>query len=641
MARKKLGKYEIIERIGRGGMAEVYRGYHAALDRYVAIKLLHAFLADDPEFKDRFEKEARNVAKLRHPNIVQVYDFEYDEQGDSYYMVMEFINGPTLKERLYELSLKGEQLSRAEAIRIVRDAAKALAYAHQRNMIHRDVKPANLMLDEDGRVVLTDFGIAKMVTGTQFTASGGMVGTPAYMAPEQGLGEAGDERSDIYSLGVILYQLMTGKLPFEADSPLALILKHVNEPLPDPRQLVPDLPEALARIIVKSLEKDPANRYQTAIEFAQDLSALDEHGNMPTPIRAPGMDTPARRQATLPPTKPVVLSTERHHRLNAPANLKTSTPTTPPTPVALPARAEGRLRPLSVLGLALGTAALVLIAFLAFGRENTALGGLFREPSPTPPPITATAVAAIAETPVSSTPNSEPTEIPAREQLSTATATRVRPTTATAPPTLTPTVPATSTPTPSPSATPTPSATPSPDMTGTAAWAFFATQAAATPTPNMTLTLAACDFEYIVAQPEDYNQPPAFSDVGNPRLVPANENFSFDLVLENVGDCDWPEGTRLSYNADLTENPDATVNLERVQEVCEEYTGLNFARQERPNFFLSGPVGVTEQSAPITFTGTAPRVFGCYYSVWDLLYPNSTITIGRPLVLTIRVWGGG
>ncbi|MCD4687141.1 MAG: protein kinase, partial [Anaerolineae bacterium] len=279
MSRKKLGKYEIIERIGRGGMAEVYRAYHASLDRYVAIKLLHAFLADDPEFKDRFENEARNVAKLRHPNIVQVYDFEYDREGDSYYMVMEFINGPTLKEQLFDQGA-GANLPIAETVRIVRSSAEALAYAHQRSMIHRDVKPANLMLDEDGRLVLTDFGIAKIVTGAQFTASGGMVGTPAYMAPEQGLGEAGDERSDIYSLGVILYQLMTGKLPFDADTPLAIILKHVNEPLPDPQSIAPDIPDAINAIILKALEKDPTKRYQTAIKLAQDLSILDEHGNL-------------------------------------------------------------------------------------------------------------------------------------------------------------------------------------------------------------------------------------------------------------------------------------------------------------------------------------------------------------------------
>ncbi len=242
MANRRLGKYEITERLGRGGMAEVYRGYHASLDRYVAIKVLHAFLADDPEFKTRFEREAQNVAKLKHQNIVQVYDFEYDEPSDSYYMVMELVDGPTLKERLTGLSEHGKLLPLPESLRIIREAAGALAYAHSRSMIHRDVKPANLMLDHDNRVVLTDFGIAKIVTGAQFTASGGMVGTPAYMAPEQGLGEAGDERSDLYSLGVILYQLVTGQLPYDAETPLATILKHLNAPIPSVSKLNPELP---------------------------------------------------------------------------------------------------------------------------------------------------------------------------------------------------------------------------------------------------------------------------------------------------------------------------------------------------------------------------------------------------------------
>lgn len=186
MTIKQLGKYEIIERLGRGGMAEVYKGYQSSLDRFVAIKLLHPFLADDPEFKDRFEREARNVARLRHPNIVQVYDFEYDDQNESFYMVMELIDGLTLKDTLEALTNRGEMMPLEEVLRIMRGAGTALAYAHARGMIHRDVKPANLMIDSDGRVVLTDFGIAKIVTGIQFTASGGMVGTPAFMAPNRG-----------------------------------------------------------------------------------------------------------------------------------------------------------------------------------------------------------------------------------------------------------------------------------------------------------------------------------------------------------------------------------------------------------------------------------------------------------------------
>ncbi|MFN8447963.1 MAG: serine/threonine-protein kinase [Anaerolineae bacterium] len=237
MATRKIGKYQLFERLGRGGMAEVFRAHHLSLDRYVAIKVLHAFLSDDPEFKERFEREARNIARLKHPNIVQVYDFEQDNDLESYYMVMELVDGPTLKDVLAELSARGERMQLSEAVRIIREAARALAYAHSQKMIHRDVKPANLMLDHDNRVVLTDFGIAKIVTGAQFTASGGMVGTPAYMAPEQGLGEAGDERSDLYSLGVILFQLTTGELPYDADTPLAIILKHVNDPVPFARSI--------------------------------------------------------------------------------------------------------------------------------------------------------------------------------------------------------------------------------------------------------------------------------------------------------------------------------------------------------------------------------------------------------------------
>ena len=225
---KELGKYELRERIGRGGMAEVYKAYHASLDRYVALKVLHPFLGTDPEFKERFEREARNVAQLRHPNIVQVYDFDFDPVRELYYMVMEYLDGPTLRTRLMQLSLQGELFTIPEALRITRSMAGALEYAHSRDMIHRDLKPGNIMFDADSRVVLTDFGIARIVSGPNMTASGSMVGTPAYMSPEQGLGQAGDHRSDIYSLGVVLYQLVTGATPFDADTPIAIS----NQPEP-------------------------------------------------------------------------------------------------------------------------------------------------------------------------------------------------------------------------------------------------------------------------------------------------------------------------------------------------------------------------------------------------------------------------
>jgi serine/threonine protein kinase len=661
VSRRKLGKYEIIDRIGRGGMAEVYRGYHPALDRYVAIKLLHPFLADDPEFKDRFENEARNVARLKHPNIVQVYDFDYDAESESYYMVMELIDGPTLKDRLFDLDMTGERFAIAESIRIIKSAGEALAYAHQRNMIHRDVKPANLMLDADGRVVLTDFGIAKIVTGAQFTASGGMVGTPAYMAPEQGLGEAGDERSDIYSLGVILYQLVTGRLPYDADTPLAIILKHVNEPLPLPSQFVPGLPDDLERIICLALEKEPENRYQTALQFAQDLDLLDETGHVrqgyevakaqaTTPTFPVASETPVFAQRPAPP------ATAEFTRASSPASaVPPPAVLTPPPPVRT--GASGRLRPAGVAGLSAGVILLVALALFGFGGRKAPLSDLLQSRrTNTPAPTRVAQVEASPGAASNTNPGQTPTMTPSSEPTAAPSATVGTP----GPGTLTPTV-ATSPavvqvasptagevlgPTEGPSTAPvdqTMTPTLTPNMTGTALADFYATQAAASPTPNMTQTLAACQFAYVVLQPEHHDRPPAATDVNNPRLVPAAHEFSFDLVFQNTGTCAWPDGVRLAYNAELTENPDPSVNLSALKNLCPNdlRPGLNFARQEQPNFYLKGGVDITGESAPVTFMGTAPDVFGCYYSVWDLLYPNSTIPIGRPLLVTIRVWGSG
>jgi serine/threonine protein kinase len=277
---RTLGKYRIVERLGRGGMAEVYKAFQPSLDRYVAIKILHPFMAEEKDFLARFRREARNVAALRHPNIVQVFDF--DVEDDLYYMVMEFLDGPSLKSRLEALHQRGQRLPLLDSIRIVGDVGSALAYAHARELVHRDVKPANVILEASGRVILTDFGVAKILSGTQFTATGTVLGTPAYMAPEQGMGQAGDGRSDIYSLGVMLYEMATGRLPFDADTPLAVVMKHVNEPLPLPRTIAPELPEAIERVILRALAKDPADRFARVDDMVQALE-----GAAVDPPRAP------------------------------------------------------------------------------------------------------------------------------------------------------------------------------------------------------------------------------------------------------------------------------------------------------------------------------------------------------------------
>jgi tRNA A-37 threonylcarbamoyl transferase component Bud32 len=251
-------------------MAEVYKAYHPGLDCYVAIKVLHSFLAKEEDFLTRFQREAKVIATFRHPNIIQVYDFDYDAEHSASYMVMEFIDGLSLKTRLQEMAQEGKMLPLDEALRIVIAVANALDYAHRHGMVHRDIKPANIMFTQDGQIILTDFGIARMINTSTLTASGAMVGTPAYMAPEQG-SRAGDERSDIYSLGVVLYQLVTGALPFESDTPLGIILKHINAPLTPPTKLDPDLPSGVEAVIIHALAKDPDNRYQTAWEFAADL----------------------------------------------------------------------------------------------------------------------------------------------------------------------------------------------------------------------------------------------------------------------------------------------------------------------------------------------------------------------------------
>lgn len=273
-----LGPYQITAQIGKGGMATVYKAYQPAMDRYVALKVVATQLTDDPTFMQRFRQEARLIAKLEHPRILPVHDF--GEADGTPYMVMRFLDAGTLKERL-----DAGQLPLPEIDRIFSQLTDALEYAHENGVIHRDIKPSNAMLDKRGDVFLTDFGIAKMAEGSSgLTATGAITGTPAYMSPEQAQGLKVDQRSDIYSLGVVLFEMLTGRVPFEAETPMAVLFKQIQDP-PPPLSLVrPDLPYTLEPVLLKALAKDLHTRYASMAEFrAEWKRALAEAADSPLP----------------------------------------------------------------------------------------------------------------------------------------------------------------------------------------------------------------------------------------------------------------------------------------------------------------------------------------------------------------------
>jgi len=305
---RKLGKYELRERLGHGGMAEVWKARDTQLQRYVAIKMLHANLQADPSFVTRFQHEAQVIASLHHPNIVQIHDFQVSQPPESeqttFYMVMAYIEGKTLAEYIASTSVHGQIPSPLEIVNMFTSICLAVDYAHQKGMIHRDIKPANILLDIHNRArnpmgepILTDFGLAKLLGVSAAAMTGSQMGTPLYTSPEQARGYPGNERSDIYSLGIILYEMLTGVRPFRGDTPNEVLTQHLSIIPTSPVLFNPNIPPALTMVIMTALAKDPNARFARAVTMA---TAIAEALNVPVPegLGPPAYPSDVRNMAT-------------------------------------------------------------------------------------------------------------------------------------------------------------------------------------------------------------------------------------------------------------------------------------------------------------------------------------------------------
>lgn len=272
---EKIGRYIVKSELGRGGMATVYRAHDPSVDREVAIKVLPREMLHDPQFRSRFEREIKMVAALEHPSIVPIYDVG-DEDGQPYF-VMRYMTGGSLSD-----GIEKGKFSVQDTARIIEKIARGLAYSHRKGIIHRDLKPDNILFDDSGDPFISDFGVAKLTEASGGLTGSGVIGTPAYMSPEQAQGNEIDSRSDVYGLGVIIYQMLSGQQPYSADTPMGVVVKHITEPVPEILNLIPNLPHEVDDVIKTAMAKDKANRYPTTVDLAKALNmvAFGHEGNI-------------------------------------------------------------------------------------------------------------------------------------------------------------------------------------------------------------------------------------------------------------------------------------------------------------------------------------------------------------------------
>lgn len=399
---RTVGKYKLESLIGRGGMAEVYKSHHPELGRELAIKIVHPFLTDTPGFVERFRREARTVAGLRHANIVQVYDFDVTEDG-LYYMVMEFINGHSLE---HYLAARGGSVSISEAAYFFRQVADAVHYAHRHQIIHRDIKPANILIDQTGQLFLADFGIVQLIGDSRLTGTGLATGTPDYMAPEQVLNKPVTPATDIYALGGLLYKLVTGHKPYEGDTGPTLMMRRLTETPELPHVLVPNLDTGVERVILKALQREPEDRYQDAAAMSADLLATVDVALVGLPVTKP-MVVPVTPPVEMTTPYPVAVPVTPPSAAPPPSQSALTEVNPTPTPFSQPVLAETRPLPSWVWP---------MVAILAL--TVIALALILRQPGPNILPtettitVTEETTAAATNPPPTATTHIAPPDIP-------------------------------------------------------------------------------------------------------------------------------------------------------------------------------------------------------------------------------------